>query len=185
MRGLLWRSHPELMNFGEGKNLAFSKAINEAGGQVLLDHRVRRGGSHHQKLIVVQHDDPARDVAFVGGIDLCHGRRDDARHLGDAQVVELDDSHYGDRPPWHDVQLELRGPVVDDLAWTFAERWHDPNPLDTRNPVRAGAAPGGTPSRRAGGAGTVASGTSGRAVGGAGAAHLPGPPTGLPVRARR
>jgi hypothetical protein len=63
VRGLLWRSHPEAMNFGEGKNLAFSKAINDAGGQVLLDHRVRRTGSHHQKLVVVQHADPARDGA--------------------------------------------------------------------------------------------------------------------------
>jgi phosphatidylserine/phosphatidylglycerophosphate/cardiolipin synthase-like enzyme len=137
VRGLLWRSHPEAMNFGEGKNLAFSRAINQAGGQVLLDQRVRRGGSHHQKLVVAQHADPARDVAFVGGIDLCHGRRDDHDHLGDAQVVELDDDHYGEQPPWHDLQLELRGPAVDDLAFSFAERWRDPNPLDSRNPVRS------------------------------------------------
>ena len=50
---------------------------------------------------------------------------------------KLDDEHYGERPPWHDLQLELHGPVVDDLAWSFAERWRDPNPLDTRNPLRA------------------------------------------------
>jgi phosphatidylserine/phosphatidylglycerophosphate/cardiolipin synthase-like enzyme len=137
VRGLLWRSHPEAMNFGEGKNLAFSRALNDAGGQVLLDQRVRRGGSHHQKLVVVQHADPAQDVAFVGGIDLCHGRRDDHGHLGDSQAVELDDEHYGERPPWHDLQLELHGPAVDDLAWSFAERWRDPNPLDTRNPLRS------------------------------------------------
>ncbi len=137
VRGLLWRSHPEVLRFGEGKNLAFSRAVNDAGGQVLLDHRVRRGGSHHQKLFVVQHADPARDVAFVGGIDLCHGRRDDEHHLGDPQAVHLDDRQYGPRPPWHDVQVEVRGPVVDDLVWSFAERWRDPNPLDTRNPLRA------------------------------------------------
>jgi phosphatidylserine/phosphatidylglycerophosphate/cardiolipin synthase-like enzyme len=93
VRGLLWRSHPEAVNFGEGKSLSFSRVVNDAGGQVLLDHRVRRGGSHHQKLFVVWRDDPARDVAFVGGIDLCHGRRDDARHQGDPQVVELHDEH--------------------------------------------------------------------------------------------
>jgi phosphatidylserine/phosphatidylglycerophosphate/cardiolipin synthase-like enzyme len=137
VRGLLWRSHPEAMNFGEGKNLAFSRALNRAGGQVLLDHRVRRGGSHHQKLVVTQHAEPARDVAFVGGIDLCHGRRDDRRHLGDPQAVELDDEQYGEQPPWHDLQLEVCGPAVDDLAWSFAERWRDPNPVDTRNPLRA------------------------------------------------
>ncbi len=137
VRGLLWRSHPELMSFGEGKNLVFSRAINEAGGEVLLDHRVRRGGSHHQKLFVARHTDTRNDVAFVGGIDLCHGRGDDHHHRGDPQPVDLDDDHYGDRPPWHDLQIELRGPVVDDLAWTFAERWRDPTPIDARTPVRA------------------------------------------------
>jgi phosphatidylserine/phosphatidylglycerophosphate/cardiolipin synthase-like enzyme len=136
VRGLLWRSHPEAMNFGEGKNLSFSRVVNEAGGQVLLDHRVRRGGSHHQKIVVVRRDDPARDVAFVGGIDLCHGRRDDHRHGGDPQAVDLDDEHYGKQPPWHDLQLELHGPVVDDVAWSFAERWNDPTPLDNPNPLR-------------------------------------------------
>ena len=39
-----WRSHPEAMNFGEAKNLSFSRVVNNAGGEVLLDHRVRRGG---------------------------------------------------------------------------------------------------------------------------------------------
>ena len=137
VRGLLWRSHPEAMNFGEAKNLSFSRAVNDAGGEVLLDHRVRRGGSHHQKLFVVRRADPRDDVAFVGGIDLCHGRRDDHRHLGDPQAVHLDDGHYGEQPPWHDLQLELRGPAVDDLAFTFAERWQDPTPIDARTPVRA------------------------------------------------
>jgi hypothetical protein len=35
---------------------------------------------------VIRHrDDPSRDVAFVGGIDLAHNRRDDADHGGDPQ----------------------------------------------------------------------------------------------------
>ncbi len=42
-------------------------------------------------------------VAFVGGIDLCHGRNDDHDHRGDPQPVELD-RRYGPRPPWHDAQ---------------------------------------------------------------------------------
>ena len=35
-----------------------------------------------------------RDVAFVGGIDLCHSRRDDAAHEGDPQPVSID-ARYG------------------------------------------------------------------------------------------
>ena len=139
VRGLLWRSHPEAMNFGEGEEPRRSRApVNEAGGQVLLDHRVRRGGSHHQKLVVVQHDDPARDVAFVGGIDLCHGRRDDRRHLGDpaggrARRRALRRAAAVARPAARAARSRrsttsrARSPSGGD----------DPNPLDTRNPLRS------------------------------------------------
>ena len=44
-------------------------------------------------------------------------------------------SEYGDTPPWHDVQLELRGPVVGVLDTIFRERWNDPRSLDTDNPL--------------------------------------------------
>ena len=81
VRGLVWRSHPDQAHFSEQENLHLVETVNEAGGEVLLDERVRRDGSHHQKLFVVRHPDrPDDDVAFVGGIDLCHGRRDDERH---------------------------------------------------------------------------------------------------------
>ena len=71
------------------------------------------------------------DVAFAGGIDLCHSRRDDADHGGDPQGLRMSDE-YGDTPPWHDVQLEVRGPAVGDLEAVFRERWDDPSPLDNR-----------------------------------------------------
>lgn len=136
VRGLIWRSHPAAMKFSEEENLELAQIVNEAGGEVLLDERVRRGGSHHQKLFLIRHPhDEDADVAFVGGIDLCHGRRDSEAHTGDPQVYRLDE-RYGERPPWHDVQLELQGPVLNDLAHTFRERWEDPTPLDHRNPIR-------------------------------------------------
>ena len=135
VRGLVWRSHG--LVYSEEKNLMFSRAVNHGGAEVLLDNRIRRGGSHHQKMLVVRyHGRPSEDVAFVGGIDLVHGRRDDARHLGDPQTAALDAGHYGDRPGWHDVQVAMRGPAVDDVALTFRERWDDPAPLDTRSPWR-------------------------------------------------
>ena len=135
VRGLLWRSHEAA--FSEEKNLMFSRAVNQLGGEVLLDNRIRRGGSHHQKIVVVRHQTrTADDTAFVGGMDLVHGRHDDERHLGDPQPASLDPDDYGERPGWHDVQVALRGPVVDDVAFTFRERWEDPTPLDTRSPLR-------------------------------------------------
>ncbi|MCX4473313.1 phospholipase [Micromonospora sp. NBC_01655] len=135
VKGLLWRSHLDSLSFSEAENRSLSEAVRAAGGEVLLDQRVRRGGSHHQKLVVLRH--PAageRDVAFTGGIDLCHSRRDDAEHHGDPQAVGMS-PRYGDTPPWHDVQLALRGPVVGALDSVFRERWTDPMPLDSENPL--------------------------------------------------
>ena len=136
VRGLLWRSHPRQAHFSEQQNMKLVREVNKAGGELLLDERVRRGGSHHQKLVVLRRaSGPDGDVAFVGGIDLCHGRHDDAEHDGDPQAVDLD-ARYGDRPPWHDIQLQVQGPAVGDIAYTFRERWEDPTPFDHRNPVR-------------------------------------------------
>ena len=110
VRGLVWRSHSERMRFNAQANRRLGAELNEAGGEVLLDQRVRRFGSHHQKLFVVQHrGEPARDVAFAGGIDLCHGRRDDAAHAGDPQRPVMD-RRYGRRPPWHDAHARAARP---------------------------------------------------------------------------
>ena len=135
VKGLLWRSHLDKLAYSEEENRNLGDEVRAAGGEVLLDQRVRRGGSHHQKLVILRHpDDPARDVAFVGGIDLCHSRRDDRSHSGDPQPIKMS-LKYGKNPPWHDVQLALRGPVVGALDLTFRERWNDPAPLDQNGPI--------------------------------------------------
>jgi phosphatidylserine/phosphatidylglycerophosphate/cardiolipin synthase-like enzyme len=134
VKGLMWRSHLDKLQYSEQENRHLGEAVEAAGGEVLLDQRVRRGGSHHQKLVVARHPRaPERDLAFAGGIDLCHSRRDDAEHLGDPQPMKMA-AAYGPRPPWHDVQLEIRGPAVHALDISFRERWEDPTPLDSDVP---------------------------------------------------
>jgi phosphatidylserine/phosphatidylglycerophosphate/cardiolipin synthase-like enzyme len=135
VRGLVWRSHADQVGMNERENEHVGDRANAAGGEVLLDERVRLGGSHHQKLVVLRPAGDTEDVAFVGGIDLAHSRRDDERHRGDPQPQAIA-AVYGERPPWHDVQAEVRGPAVGDLDVTFRERWLDPEPLDNRNPGR-------------------------------------------------
>ncbi len=135
VKGLMWRSHLDKLAYSEEENRHLGESIEQAGGEVLLDQRVRFGGSHHQKLVVIRHPRaPERDVAFAGGIDLCHSRRDDENHRGDRQAQQIS-PQYGDHPPWHDVQLRLQGPVVGALDTTFRERWNDPAPLDMLSPV--------------------------------------------------
>ena len=90
VRGLVWRSHRDSIGFPGKENLHLGRALQRRGVEVILDMRVRQGGSHHQKMVVIRHrDHPERDIAYVGGIDLCHSRRDDAAHRGDPQVQEL------------------------------------------------------------------------------------------------
>src|SRR3954467_3868150 len=135
VRGLVWRSHWDKLSFSKEENRALDTEVEHGGGEVILDQRVRRGGSHHQKFVVLRHrDEPSRDVAFAGGIDLCHSRRDDAQHRGDPQPQPMSD-RYGDRPPWHDVQLILRGPTVGVLDTVFRERWDDPTSADVVHPI--------------------------------------------------
>jgi phosphatidylserine/phosphatidylglycerophosphate/cardiolipin synthase-like enzyme len=134
--GMLWRSQPKLLKQSEETNAEFVRELDDAGGQVLLDGRTRRAGSHHQQLVIVRHPaEPGRDVAFVGGIDLGFSRNDDAEHAGYPQVMEFPDS-YGARPPWHDIQASVRGPAVHDLEHTFRERWYGSSVLDLPSPVR-------------------------------------------------
>jgi len=124
--GLVWRSHLDRLRFSEQQNRTLAEALQALNANVLLDMRVRRGGSHHQKFVVVRHpQDPARDVAFVGGIDLGHSRNDDRDHGGDPQTQPMPTS-YGPTPPWHDAMVEIHGPAVVDVETCFRERWDDP-----------------------------------------------------------
>jgi phosphatidylserine/phosphatidylglycerophosphate/cardiolipin synthase-like enzyme len=134
--GLIWRSQPSWLDQSEGKNAELARAVSDAGGEVLLDSRTRRAGSHHQKLVVLRFSGRnQRDIAFFGGIDLSRSRHDDGQHLGDPQAMEFPDV-YGDRPPWHDVQAAVRGPAVADLEHTFRERWYGSTVLDLSSPLR-------------------------------------------------
>jgi phosphatidylserine/phosphatidylglycerophosphate/cardiolipin synthase-like enzyme len=134
VRGLVWRSHREAFGFSAAENRRLGEELQSRGAEALLDMRVRTGGSHHQKLVVIRHrDDPARDVAYVGGIDLCHSRRDDAEHRGDPQALPLA-KEYGPTPPWHDIQAAIHGPAVHDVETVFRERWEDPTRL-SRSPI--------------------------------------------------
>lgn len=135
VRGLLWRSHWRKLGFHSERSFELGKTIEKHGGQCLRDMRVRTGGAHHQKFVVLRHrDDPSRDVAYVGGIDLCHSRRDDDGHEGDPQPLRIA-AEYGPQPAWHDVQVAIQGPAVHDVETTFRERWEDSTPL-TSNPGR-------------------------------------------------
>jgi phospholipase D1/2 len=97
------------------QSLAFARC-GQRRIHVLFDDCHPIGGSHHQKLIVVD-----RSIAFLGGMDVCWSRWDDRTHLADhpGRVTRLGLA-YG---PYHDLQAYVTGEAVDTLTAWFAARW--------------------------------------------------------------
>ena len=103
--------------------------------------------SHHEKLVIID-----QITAYVGGLDLCWGRWDTHEHplveesndtqryywpgidyannrINDFSKVreylkENVDRTQKPRMPWHDVHCRLIGPVVNDIARHFVQRWN-------------------------------------------------------------
>ena len=75
------------------------------------------GGSHHQKIVVV--DDR---LAFCGGIDLTGHRWDTSAHRPEepARTSPLGGDQYG---PYHEVQAMMTGPIAAALGVLARDRW--------------------------------------------------------------
>jgi len=72
--------------------------------------------SHHQKFVVID-----GTLGFVGGIDLCDSRWDERDHRPDNPLrVNSNGSAYR---TFHDLQSYHVGPVVQQLAELFKQRW--------------------------------------------------------------
>ena len=55
VRGLIWRSHWDRIGFFSRENRTLGEHLQARGAEALLDMRVRNGGSHHQKFVVIRH----------------------------------------------------------------------------------------------------------------------------------
>lgn len=81
-----------------------------------FDDRVPFGGSHHEKILVV--DDR---IAFSGSIDLTTHRWDTSSHRVDEPLRKnARGVAYG---PYHDVQMMVEGPAAAALGELARERW--------------------------------------------------------------
>ena len=99
------------------------------------DDRYPRGGSHHQKFVVI--DDA---IAFAGGIDLAQGRWDTREHLpDDPRRIDHKGIHHG---PFHDHQIAVDAPTARVLGRWFRARWFRCPPHEELTPPeRATALP--------------------------------------------
>ena len=187
--GLLWRSQPKALQQSRGgerrvrpadrrgRRAGAARRPDPAGGQPSPE--AGRGASSRLARTATSRSSAASTSATAATTT--------PSHAGDPQVMDFPDA-YGPRPPWHDIQAEVRGPAVHDLEHTFRERWYGSSVLDLPSPVRqlydrayhmgamtAGRCRNRRPTTR------PPRGTPG----GPGAAHLPGAAPPLPVRAAR
>ena len=113
VRVLLWAG-PPVPTFKPTRKMV--RAVRDeltAGTRIkcVLDARERTMHCHHEKLVII--DD---EVAFVGGIDLTS--------LG-GDRWDRDQHEPRGSLGWHDVAIELHGPVVADVAEHFRQRWQE------------------------------------------------------------
>lgn len=80
------------------------------------DDTVELGGSHHQKVAIID-----GNIAFMGSADICQDRWDDSAHLtNDPRRV----TRKGDpQKPYHEVQAVFTGEAVQSFVQLFVERW--------------------------------------------------------------
>ncbi len=109
-----------------------------------LDGTVPFGGSHHQKVAIID-----GEIAFMGSADICQDRWDTSAHV--ARDPLRVSRHAEGYKPYHEVQAMFRGAPVRTLMDLFAERWAyaTGEVLDPAKLARSGGAGG------AGGAGAV------------------------------
>ncbi|TVU08096.1 hypothetical protein EJB05_41482 [Eragrostis curvula] len=114
----------------------------DAGRSAIMGAQIALSITHHQKIVVVDHEMPVRRsdrrriVSFVGGLDLCDGRYDtqfhslfrtlDTAHHKDFHQPNLDGASIdkgGPREPWHDIHSKIEGPAAWDVLYNFEQRW--------------------------------------------------------------
>ena len=186
VKGLIWRSHLDRLRFSSEENRNLSERVNDVGGEVLLDQRVRAVGSHHQKFVVIRH--PERP----GG-----RRRLPRRHRPGARPARRR------RPPRRPAGPAVRPPVRAAARRGTTSRSRSaarPSATSRTSSASGGRTPPHCPGCRgrscptgcaartasadrapAGGAGPARR----RHLRGPAPAHLPPAPPRLPVRARR
>ncbi|KAJ3693858.1 hypothetical protein LUZ60_009338 [Juncus effusus] len=142
--GLMATHDEDTSNYfrGSGVNCVLCPRNPDDGGSIVQDLQISTMFTHHQKIVVVDHEMPnkssqrRRIVSFVGGLDLCDGRYDTQFHslFRTLDTVHHDDFHQpncgeasikkgGPREPWHDIHSRLEGPIAWDVLFNFEQRW--------------------------------------------------------------
>ena len=118
-----------------------SETVNQAGGEILLDERVRRGREPPPE--AVRHPPGRRPMTTSPSSAASTSATAATTTPATAATRRRSSSTSGTAigRPWHDIQLEVRGPAVGDARRHVPRTLGGSRPLDHRNPVRQGAPP--------------------------------------------
>lgn len=112
---LRWDSSITFFNQRELQPMRIWESKTPENVHVWLDNTIPCGGSHHQKIILV--DD---EIAFTGGMDIACGRWDEREHRPhEPERYDLN----GPYTAYHDVQIVSYGPIVKSLSELVRWRW--------------------------------------------------------------
>ncbi|CAD6239954.1 unnamed protein product [Miscanthus lutarioriparius] len=131
--GLMATHDEETTNYFHGMDVNYvlcPRNLDDSGSFV-QDLQISTMFTHHQKIVVVDHELPnqssqqRRIVSFIGGIDLCDGRYDTQYHslFRTLDTIHHDDFHQpnfeggsikkgGPREPWHDIHSRWKGQLL-------------------------------------------------------------------------
>jgi phosphatidylserine/phosphatidylglycerophosphate/cardiolipin synthase-like enzyme len=76
--------------------------------------------SHHQKVVVVDHEDPRAAIGFVMGHNMLDNYWDTPDH---SYKVGLPNRGRNGSSPYHDYSTRVTGPIIGDLFRNFASAW--------------------------------------------------------------
>ncbi len=76
--------------------------------------------SHHQKMVLVDHEDPATALGYVMGHNMLDAYWDTSEHSATAKEANM--GRNGNQP-LHDYSSRLTGPIVGDLFSNFSHAW--------------------------------------------------------------
>lgn len=94
---------------------------------ICLDNMVPLGGSHHQKIILI--DD---ELVFTGGMDIASSRWDERAHrIHEPERADV----LGPYGPYHDVQVMMEGPITKDFSELVRWRWFLASGIKLPNPA--------------------------------------------------
>ncbi|WP_236213658.1 phospholipase D-like domain-containing protein [Metapseudomonas otitidis] len=80
--------------------------------------------SHHQKMVLVDYEEPGAAIGFVMGHNMHRNYWDSSAHL-------YDDKAAGRSPgfgPWQDLSMKVNGPLLHDLNHNFCTAWDRETP---------------------------------------------------------